>query len=113
MELIDMQDAIKIREDNYNIANDSFLFFLHERDRFCAEKFEALCQSVEALASCCDDRDLTRKITFCYQAILKELIWHFNPNDSSVIADVPENYMEYLEMFDCALARFYIGRDGK
>ena len=106
-------EALKIVNDNYAAANDSFLFFLHERDRFCADKFEALCQSVEALAACSDDAVLTRKITHCYQNILKEMIYHFNPNDSSVIADMPENYAEYLEQFDCALARYYAGSELK
>ncbi len=108
-----MENAKQIIEDNYNIANDSFLFFLHELDRFCADKFEQLCQSVETLAEFCDDPVLTRKITHCYQNTLKEIIYHFNPNDSSVIADMPENYAEYLEMLDCALARFYLGRKAK
>ena len=106
-------EALKIVNDNYAAANDSFLFYLHERDRFSADKFEALCQSVEALAACSDDAVLTRKITHCYQNILKEIIYHFNPNDSSVIADMPENYAEYLENFDCALARYYAGSELK
>ncbi len=109
---MDTRNAERILQDNYNIANDSFLFFLHERDRFCADKFEELCQSVEALGGS-ESAETARKITFCYQAVLKELIWHFNPKDSSQIKDLPENYMDYIENFDCALARFYIGRDGK
>ena len=100
-------DALKKIDDNYLAANDSFLFFLHERDRFCADLFEQVCKSIEVLAGRGDDPDLTRRITHCYQNILKELIWHFNPNDSLVIGDMPYNYMEYLEMFDCALARYY------
>ena len=108
-----MENAKQIIEDNYYAANDSFLFFLHERDRFCADRFEALCESIEALAACSDDAVLTQKITHCYQNILKELIWHFNPNDDLVIGDMPYNYMEYLERFDCALARYYIGKNGK
>ena len=99
-------DALKIIDDNYLAANDSFLFFLHERDRFCADRFDILCETVEALAGS-KEETLTEKINRCYQNILKEIIYHFNPHDSSQLKDFPENYTEYLERFDCALARYY------
>ncbi|MBR7007946.1 MAG: hypothetical protein IKH90_04880 [Ruminococcus sp.] len=99
-------EALKIVNDNYAAANDSFLFYLHERDRFRADRFNTLCKAVDALAgSRCEM--LTEKITHCYQNILKEFIYHFNPNDSSQIRDFPKHYTHYLEKFDCALARYY------
>lgn len=102
-----MINAKKIIEDNYNAANDSFLFWLHERDSFRADRFDELCQSVEALAQDKISLGMARTVTHIYQCILKELIYHFNPNDSSVIKDLPDNYTEYLEKFDCALARYF------
>ena len=100
--------ALKIVRDNYYLDNDSFLFYLHERDRFCADKFEVLCDAVQSLAGC-TDYITAQKIEHSYQNILKEIIYHFNPHDSSHIKDFPENYTEYLEMFDCALASFRVG----
>lgn len=101
-------NALKIIDDNYNASNDSFLFWLHERDSFRADRFEALCDAVEALSGK-QNPVLTQNINFCYQGILKEIIYHFNPNDSSEIMDFPENYTDYLAMFDGALARYYLG----
>lgn len=101
-------EALKIVNDNYAAANDSFLFYLHERDRFYADKFEVLCDAVQSLAGCTDSIT-AQKIEHSYQNILKEIIYHFDPHDSSHIKDLPENYTEYLEMFDCALAKFRMG----
>ena len=101
-------EALKIVNDNYAAANDSFLFYLHERDSFRADRFNTLCKAVDALADSKDEM-LTEIITRCYQSILKEFIYHFNPNDSSQIRDFPKHYTHYLEKFDCALARYYIG----
>jgi hypothetical protein len=98
--------ALKIVRDNYYLDNDSFLFYLHECDLFRADRFNTLCRAVEALAhSRCEL--LTQQITHCYQNILKEFIYHFNPNDSSQITDFPKKYTHYLEKFDCALAEYY------
>ncbi len=94
-------------QDNLYAQNDSFLFWLHERDTFRADRFDELCESVEALAQDKITLEMTRDITYIYQCILKELIYHFDPNDSSVIKDLPENYTEYLEKFDCALAGYF------
>jgi hypothetical protein len=94
-------------QDNLYARNDSFLFWLHERYTFRADRFDELCQSVEKLAQEEISLEMTRTVTYIYQCILKEIIYHFDPNDSSVIKDLPQNYTQYLERFDCALARYF------
>ena len=37
---------------------------------------------------------------------MKEMIWHFSPTDSSVIANMPENYDDYIERMDSAVEAY-------
>ena len=38
--------------------------------------------------------------------MLKEMIWHFASTDSSVIANMPENYDDYIERMDSAVEAY-------
>jgi hypothetical protein len=53
------------------------------------------------------DEQLTEQISICYQMILEEMIWHFDPNDGSFINVLPENYREYIERLDIAVLAYY------
>ena len=55
--------------------------------------------------------ELGAQISFVYQRMLKEMIWHFSPTDNSVIANMPENYDDYIERMDCAVEA-YMRRTG-
>ena len=37
---------------------------------------------------------------------VQEIIWHFSPADSSVIANMPENYDDYIERMDSAVEAY-------
>ena len=104
---MDRQAALGFIGDNYNARGESFLVYLHERDLFSREKFDELCESIEALCGGQRDTEILWMLTRIESGILKELIYHFNNNDSSQIKDVPSDYTEYLERLDGALHRYY------
>ena len=55
--------------------------------------------------------ELVVQISSVYQRMLKEMIWHFSPADSSVIANMPENYDDYIVRMDSAVEA-YMRRTG-
>ena len=50
--------------------------------------------------------ELASQISFVYQRMLKEMIWHFSPVDSSIVANMPKNYDDYIERMDCAVEAY-------
>ena len=53
------------------------------------------------------NEELSAQIAIGYQRFLKELIYHFDPDDVAVMKDFPENYNEYLERLDFAVRAYY------
>ena len=64
----------------------------------------------ESIAALAEHRvysdELAAQISSVYQRMLKEIIWHFSPTDSSVIANMPENYDDYIERMDSAVEAY-------
>ena len=79
---MDRQAALGIIGDNYNARGESFLFYLHERDLFSRGKFDELCESIETLCGGQRDTEVLWMLTRIESAVLKELIYHFNEEDS-------------------------------
>ena len=104
---MDRQAALGIIGDNYNARGESFLFYMHERDLFSREKFDELCESIEALGGGQRDTEVLWMLTRIESAVLKELIYHFNEEDSLQIEGVPWDYLQCLERLDGALHRYY------
>lgn len=102
-----IENASKVILDNYFCNENSFVYYLHEKSYFSNEKFWEFYESITAFASKEKDVEITRKITSIYQKILKELIYHFDPIDVSVLANFPENYNDYIERLDLALLAYY------
>ena len=88
------------------------MWYLHERDLFSAEKLEEFLGGVAALAGQEKDPAVTRMITDTYQAMLKELICHFDPNDQCEIKGIPREYAGWLEKTDYVLSGYYRGDTG-
>ena len=100
------EQAEKVISDNDNCSENSFIYGLHEECDFWVEKFWEFYDSIIAWIGEEKKADITKKITQIYQKILKEMIYHFDPMDISVIANFPENYTEYIERIDFALLAY-------
>ena len=99
-------------QDNYSGKKGTFIASLNDESYFRTELFWELYESIAALAEHRVYSDeLAAQISSVYQRILKEIIWHFSPTDSSVIANMPENYDDYIERMDSAVEA-YMRRTG-
>lgn len=105
---MNIDEAIKIISDNYECNENCFFYLLREEESFCAEKFWEYYDSITAFVGVTEkDPEITRQITHSYQRILKEFIFHFDPADYAVIADCPNNYVDYIDRLDHALLAYY------
>lgn len=99
-------------QDNYSGKKGTFIASLNDESYFRTELFWELYESIAALAEHRVYSDeLAAKISSVYQRMLKEMIWHFSPTDNSVIANMPENYDDYIERMDSAVEA-YMRRTG-
>lgn len=105
------ETAGQILLSNYKCENDSFMFFLHERNFFCEKAFWAFYDSIAALASYIEERTFEKaeQITQCYQRLLKYIIFHFDPDDDYILSDFPVNYIDYMERIEYAVMAFFGG----
>ena len=107
---MEIVNAERIIYDNYKGRNDSFMFFLHERDLFSQERFWELYDSIIALKGMAfTEPELARQVNSIYQYVLKTMIWHFSPTDSLTIENFPAEYNGYIERLDYAVSVFYAG----
>ncbi len=102
------ENAQTIIDRNYRIIKGSLIYSLHERNTFSTEQFWDLYDGICTIVNMSMyDEQLTEQISICYQMILEEMIWHFDPNDGSFINVLPENYREYIERLDIAVLAYY------
>ena len=93
--------------DNYSGKKGTFIDSLNDESCFRTDLFWELYESIAALVEHKVYSDeLSAQISFVYQRMLKEMIWHFSPTDSSVIANMPENYDDYIERMDSAVEAY-------
>ena len=83
-------DIIRSANTNYSGKKGTFIAYLNDESRFRIELFWKLYESIATL----EERkvysdELAAQISSVYQRLLKEIIWHFSPTDSSVIANMP------------------------
>ena len=110
--MLDLTTSKHIIQDNYSGKKGTFIAYLNDESRFRIELFWKLYESIATL----EERkvysdELAAQISSVYQRLLKEIIWHFSPTDSSVIANMPENYDDYIERMD-SVVEAYIRRTG-
>ena len=110
--MFDPTTSKQIIQDNYSGKKGTFIASLNDESYFRTELFWGLYESIAALA---EHRvypdELASQISSVYQRLLKEMIWHFSPTDSSIIANMPENYDDYIERMDSAVEA-YMRRTG-
>lgn len=90
-----------IIDDNINATNQSFLYFLHEENKFDKKSILNLCNYVQTLDSV-TIREL-RKLYFIQNQIIKHIAYHFDKNDMYEISNLPSDYWEYIELLDIAI----------
>lgn len=98
------EDALRLIEENYKAANDSFLYFLHERDLFDIDAFAKLLDSINSLEE--GKENILERLNVIQKEILKHIIYHFDPNDSSRITNLPEDYWAYLTGLEDAVGKY-------
>ena len=98
--------------DNYSGKKGTFIASLNDESCFRTELFWDLYESIVALVKHKVHSDeLAAQICFVYQRMLKEMIWHFSPADGSVIAEMPENYQDYIDRMDSAVEAYMKRQD--
>ncbi|MGX8774070.1 MAG: hypothetical protein ACSW8G_03320 [Bacillota bacterium] len=105
---MNIEDALRTIDDNKNASNDSFLFFLHERNMFSEEAFRDLCEAIDSLEEePALDTKLIVDVSEIYQFALFSLMCHFDPNDSYCIEKLPADYADCAEELRAAVESFY------
>ena len=103
--------AKRIILDNYKIENNSFMFFLHEKNYFFEKAFWEFYESITALVLCNEEKsiEITEQIVQSYQRLLKYIVFHFDPDDNYVLENFPKNYVDYLERIEYAIMAYHCG----
>lgn len=106
-----MENAKRIIHNNYKGKNNSFLFFLHEKNYFSKEAFWEFYESITDMVLCDGEKsdEITGQITQSYQRLLKYIVFHFDPKDEYTIENFPSNYIDYLERMEYALMAYFSG----
>lgn len=87
--------------DNKNAVNHSFLYFLHDEDRFDEKAFYELYAYVSKLDSItlAELRDLY----FIQDQVIRHIVYHFDQNDMSKISNLPTEYWKYIDLLAHAI----------
>lgn len=104
------EEARKILSDNYDGKENSLIYALHEDEYFSVPKFWEYYGSIAVLAGLDAGEKslaLTMQITETYQQLLKEIIYHFAPDDGAVIDNFPENYNDYIDRIGIAVFAYF------
>lgn len=105
--------AKAVLKKNADGAEKSLTCALHEYEKFSQKRFWEFYDCVITLAkdALTNGRDIETagKITWVYQWILKEMIWHFDKKDVSKLRKFPKNYTEYIERLDGAIDAYFRG----
>lgn len=108
-----IETAIKILNGNFRGEEGSLVFGLYEDERFSKKRFWELYDCVITLAENAktsgSDLETAYKITWVYQRVLKEMIYHFDKNDLSRLKKFPKNYNDYIERLDDAVDAYFHG----
>ena len=90
-----MQKVRNLIEDNKRAENHSFLYYLHEEEKFDASSLSALCQYLAKLEAI--SLGQVKDLYFIREQILKHLVDHVDSKDLYTIFDLPSDYWEYLD----------------
>lgn len=91
-------------EDNVKAENNSFLYFLHERNHFDTGAFAKLLDAIDAMEE--KQEDVLEQLRFIQIEILKHIIYHFDPEDESCITNLPDDYWKYMTDLEDAIGKY-------
>lgn len=110
-----LDKALAVLAANCAITEGSFLFELHERDRFDPGTFWEL-YNAAIIAGATDpatrSEEFRRDALWTYRNILMSIIWHFDPTDQARIDDMPTELSAYLDRVEWGFHPLIIGRRG-
>lgn len=111
-----LAEARTILESNESATEGSFLYWLHEREKFDHASFWRLYNSGIIIGSAThQERGGFRRLAFhVYDGIMRHLLWHHSPHDQCQIEDMPgADLHEYLQCLSWALEPLIQGRPGR
>lgn len=101
-------NMLNILSANYNAEDNSFLYYLHEKNCFNEVAFSELRDCISYLCRTHPtEQTVSSQIVFIYGQVLRHIIYHFDPKDTSQISDLPCDYNEKLEFLECEITRYF------
>lgn len=91
--------------DNKNAINHSFLYFLHEENKFNEKSFSELYDYVIKLDSITVAE--LRDLYFIQSQVIRHIVYHFDQNDMNEISNLPTGYWKYIDLLDNAINNIY------
>ena len=104
MENQEKEDTLRLIEENYKAANNSFVYLLHERDLYDTDAFARLLDCINSLDE--GEETILEQLNAILRETLKHIIYHFDPDDSSRIPNLPEDYWAYLTDLEDAVGKY-------
>ena len=102
-----IDQAKHIIEANYSMQENTLTLLMYDDCEFSTEAFWVFYDAIACVTRAFEkDEVLTTQITVGYQRFLKEIIYHFAPNDVVIINHFPENYNDYIERLDYAVRAY-------
>ena len=102
-----IDQAKHIIEANYSMRKNTLTLLMYDDCEFSADAFWAFYDAIACVTRAFEKNEiLTTQITVGYQKFLKEIIYHFAPNDVATMAFFPENYNDYIERLDYAVLAY-------
>ena len=101
-------DALTILNNNYEMQNNSFLYYLREKNIFNKDAFKQLNSCIYDLAQQNVSISSTAlKIHIIHARTLEAFLYHFDANDTFNIQNLPENYNKILAQLDKSVAFYF------
>ncbi len=102
-----IEQAKRIIEANYSMQENSLSLLMYDECVFSTDAFWVFYDAISYLVkNGIKNEKITTQIVVGYQRFLKEIIWHFDPNDIATKKDFPENYNDYIERLDYAVRAY-------
>ena len=102
-----IDQAKHIIEANYSMQKNTLTLLMYDDCVFSTNAFWAFYDAIACVTRAFVKNEvLTTQITVVYQKFLKEIIYHFAPNDVATMKSFPENYNDYIERLDYAVRAY-------
>lgn len=111
-----LAEARTILQSNERATENSFLYWLHERERFDRASFWRLYNAGIIVGNAPgQERDGVRRLAFhVYDGIMRHVLWHHSPHDQCRIEGMPGTDLnDYLERLSWALEPLIQERPGR